>query len=220
MPEIIFNGTAGRLQGRYTPSKIPNAPLALLMSPHPQHGGTFNNKIIHILQEAFVKNGFATLRFNYRGVGRSQGSYDDGIGELADAASALDWMQAIHKNPSALWVGGFSFGSMIAMQLLMRRPEMSGFISIAPPANLYDYSFLAPCPVGGLVVHAEQDTIVSQESVDGLVERIREQRGHDAIDYRMISGANHFFHGCEQALLDEITNYVADTQNFRRMAAE
>src|SRR3954447_3961561 len=149
MPEVIFNGPEGRLEGRYNHSKTQNAPIALVLHPHPQHGGTMNNRIVYAIFQTFVRRGFSTLRFNFRGVGRSQGGFDRGEGELSDAAAALDWLQTYNPNAQACWIGGFSFGAWIAMQLLMRRPEIDGFIAVAPPANLYDFSFLAPCPSSG-----------------------------------------------------------------------
>ena len=78
------------------------------------------------------------------------------------------------------------------MQLLMRRPEISGFISVAPPANIYDFSFLAPCPSSGLVVQGDQDTVAPQESVQKLVTKLTHQRGIK-IDYQIVPGATHFF---------------------------
>ena len=218
MPDIIFNGTAGRLEGRYSPSKSPNAPIALLMHPHPQHGGTMNNKVVYLLHKAFRQNGFATLRFNFRGVNRSQGEYDKGKGELADATHALEWLQTVHKNAPQIWVAGFSFGSWISMQLLMRRPEISGFISVSPPANKYDFSFLAPCPCGGLVVQGTSDTVVTTESVDELVAMIREQRGDDAIDYRTLNKGDHFFRGMENDLLDNLSGYIDSKMRYRMVA--
>jgi alpha/beta superfamily hydrolase len=192
MPEIIFNGPAGRLEGRYTHSKIPNAPLAILLHPSPEHGGTMNNKIVYHMFQTFVDRGFSTLRFNFRGVGNSQGVFDQGEGELSDAASALDWMQDLNPNAPYTWVGGFAFGSWIGMQLLMRRPEIRGFISVAPPAHLHDFSFLAPCPTSGLVLQGERDDITPREDVDKFVEKLRTQRGIE-IDYRIMPDANHFF---------------------------
>src|SRR3546814_5181332 len=87
MPDVIFNGPEGRLEGRYQHSKRPNAPIALMLHPHPQYGGTMNNKVVYTLFHAFVRQGFSVLRFNFRGVGRSQGTFDRGEGELSDAAS-------------------------------------------------------------------------------------------------------------------------------------
>src|SRR5262245_61289459 len=99
MPEVIFNGPAGRIEGRYQPAKKRGAPLAIILHPHPQFGGTMNNQIVYNLFYTFVNRGFSALRFNFRGVGRSQGHFDHGAGELSDAAAALDWMQAL--NPEA-----------------------------------------------------------------------------------------------------------------------
>ena len=90
MPEVIFPGPEGRLEGRYHPQKTKDAPIAIVLHPHPQFGGTMNNKVVYNLHYAFYNMGFTVLRFNFRGVGRSQGEYDLGIGELSDAASALD----------------------------------------------------------------------------------------------------------------------------------
>merc|ERR1712094_147752 len=106
---------------------------------------------------SFIKRGFSTLRFNFRGVGRSQGAFDDGPGELSDAASALDWAQTYNPNAQTCWIAGFSFGAWVAMQLMMRRPEITGFISIAPPADSQDFSFLAPCPASGMILHGDND---------------------------------------------------------------
>ncbi len=126
MPEVIFTGPAGRIEGRYHPARQKNAPIAIMLHPHPQFGGTMNHQIVYQLYYAFVHRGFAVLRFNFRGVGRSQGSFDHGAGELSDAASALDWAQSINPEARSCWVAGFSFGAWIGMQLLMRRPGDRG----------------------------------------------------------------------------------------------
>lgn len=207
MPEVIFNGPEGRLEGRYHHARKPNAPIALLLHPHPQQGGTMNNRVVFEVYQAFVRKGFSTLRFNFRGVGRSQGTYDDGTGELADAAAALDWLQMANADATQCWVGGFSFGAWICMQLLMRRPEINNFIAVAPPANKYDFSFLAPCPASGLIVHGAEDTIVPQESVAALVRKLSQQK-RIAIDYRVIPGANHFFHDKVDGLTAQVNAYL------------
>src|SRR5512146_515108 len=168
MPEVIFTAPAGRLEGRYHPAKQKNAPIAMILHPHPQFHGTMNHQIVYQCYYAFAHRGFSVLRFNFRGVGRSQGSYDHGQGELSDAASALDWMQTYNANAGQCWIAGFSFGAWIAMQLLMRRPEISGFISIAPPANLYDFAFLAPCPSSGLIIQGTADDLVPEADVQKL----------------------------------------------------
>jgi uncharacterized protein len=192
MPEVIINGPEGRLEGRYHPAKDRNAPLALLLHPHPQHGGTMNNKVVYAMYQVFARRGFASLRFNFRGVGRSQGVYDRGEGELSDAASALDWLQNCNPDAPYCFIAGFSFGAWIGMQLLMRRPEITGFVSISPPANMYDFSFLAPCPASGLIVQGTADDIVPEESVSQLIGKLAKQRDV-VIDYQLIEGASHFY---------------------------
>src|SRR4029453_9804211 len=192
MPEVIMNGPEGRLEGRYNQNAEPNSPIALLLHPHPQHGGTMNNKVVYQLYQCFQKKGFSVLRFNFRGVGRSQGKFDRGEGELSDAAAALDWLQAWNPNAPQCWIAGFSFGAWIGMQLLMRRPEISGFVSVAPPANLYDFTFLAPRPAPRPGVPWAKDEGVPPDSVEKLVQKLTNQRDI-TIEYRPIKGANHFF---------------------------
>jgi alpha/beta superfamily hydrolase len=219
MPEIIFNGPAGRLEGRYSHSRIQNAPLAIILHPHPEHGGTMNNKITYHLFQTFVERGFSTLRFNFRGVGRSQGEYDKGEGELSDAASALDWMQEINPNAPYTWVAGFSFGAWIGMQLLMRRPEVRGFVSIAPPANIYDFSFLAPCPTSGLILQGSRDEIVPEPYVEKLVAKLRTQRGI-TVDYRVVDGANHFFKDETEILMTHVHDHLNKAGGGREITAQ
>jgi alpha/beta superfamily hydrolase len=207
MPEVIITGPEGRLEGRYQHSKHPNAPIALLLHPHPEHGGTMNNKVIFHMYHAFTRRGFSALRFNFRGVGRSQGKFDRGEGELSDAAAALDWMQSHNPNAAGCWIAGFSFGAWIGMQLLMRRPEIQGFISVAPPANIYDFGFLAPCPSSGMIIHGDQDTVVPKESVAKLVDKLNSQRGI-SIDFRIIKGADHFFYDHLDTLVAHVDDYL------------
>ena len=212
MPEVIFNGADGRLEGRYHHAPGPNAPLALILHPHPLHGGTMNNKVVFDVFHMFVRRRFSVLRFNFRGVGRSQESFDHGQGELRDAAAALDWMQQHNANSSAVWVAGFSFGAWIGMQLLMRRPEVHGFLSLALPANMYDFTFLAPCPSSGLIVHGEKDALVPTDSVERLVQKLHQQRGIK-IDLEVIAGADHFFNGCAEQLEVIVESYLDNALN-------
>ncbi len=215
MPEVIFTGPEGRLEGRYHPATQPRSPLAIILHPHPKGGGTMNNKLVQLLYQTFVNRGFAVLRFNFRGVGRSQGEFDNGIGELSDSASALDWMQQFNTDAPFCWVAGVSFGSWIGMQLLMRRPELRGFITVSPPANLYDFSFLAPCPASGLIVHGGSDEIVPTSAVQKLVDKLKTQR-HIVIDHEKIDGANHFFDSESDALMAVVDAYLDKRLNTPR----
>ncbi|MSU89969.1 alpha/beta fold hydrolase [Rhodobacteraceae bacterium 2CG4] len=207
MPEVIFPGPEGRLEGRYHPQPNRDAPIAIILHPHPQFGGTMNNKVVYNLHYAFHDLGFTVLRFNFRGVGRSQGEYDQGVGELSDAASALDYLQNLNPNAKGCWVAGFSFGAWIGMQLLMRRPEIQGFVSVAPPANMYDFTFLAPCPSSGLIVNGSADRVVPPADVTGLSEKLKQQKGI-TITHEVIEGAGHFFEPGMDQLMGLINAYV------------
>ena len=207
MPEVIFPGPEGRLEGRFNPGPRPRAPVAMILHPHPQGGGTMNNRIVQALYQTFVRRGFATLRFNFRGVGKSQGVFDNGIGELSDAAAALDWVQSIHPEAQTTWIAGFSFGAWIGMQLLMRRPEIKGFISIAPPANMYDFTFLAPCPSSGIIVQGTNDDVVPEPSVEKFVNKLKMQK-NIIIDYNLVKGANHFFKDHMEEMVEVVGSYV------------
>ena len=141
-----------------------------------------------------------------------------GIGEISDAAAALDFVQAINPAASMLWVAGYSFGAYVGMQLLMRRPEMGGFVCIAPPASHYDFGFLAPCPCSGMIVHGEDDELVPVGSVSKLVEKLNTQKGVK-IDYRTMSGAGHVFTPKQvESVSDMAVEHVNSVMNRSRMA--
>jgi len=209
MPEVIFAGPEGRLEGRYHPSEDPAAPCALILSPHPKAGGHMDHRIPVAMYEQYKARGFSVLRFNFRGLGRSVGTYDNGIGELQDAAYALDWMQSFNQNAPFSWVSGYSFGAWIGMQLLMRRPEVAGFISMSLPTNTYDFAFLAPCPASGLITYGSEDVIVPPDDVDRVVEKIRVQKGTQISTVR-IEGADHFYTNHLDHALDIIDDYLDD----------
>ena len=159
------------------------------------------------MYKIFIKAGFSTIRFNFRGVGKSEGVFDDGEGELSDAACVLDWLQQYNTNSKICWVAGFSFGAWIAMQLLMRRPEINGFVSVSPPANMRDFSFLAPCPSSGLIVHGDKDNIASFDSTKILVEKLQKQKKVD-IKFKPIKGADHFYENYSPELEESIKSYI------------
>lgn len=216
MAEVFFNGPSGRIEGKYYQSKNEKAPVALVLHPHPLYGGSMNNKVVYSVYKAFVKNEVSILRINFRGVGRSQGEFDGGVGELTDAATALDWLQL--KNPLAnhYFISGFSFGSWIAMQLIMRRPEINNFIAISPPVDKFDFSFLSPCPIPGLIIQGNQDSIVNEDSVMQLADKLSKQK-NIKVSYKSIDGADHFFRNkindLEEIVSEHISDYLKNTSS-------
>ena len=215
MVEVLFNGHAGRLEGRYYQSERQNAPVALILHPHPQYGGTMNNKVVYSLFSCFKDLGFSVLRFNFRGVGRSQGSFEDGPGELSDATIALDWLQAMNPDAKQCWIAGYSFGAWIALQLLMRRPDINNCIAVSPPANEKDFSFLAPCPASGLIVQGGMDEIDNPAMVENMARHLNQQRNVD-IDFAMIEDGDHMYNNHLVDLYKLTGNYILDIINHRR----
>lgn len=192
MAEIYFNTSFGRIEGRYHKNPNPHAPVALILHPHPLHGGTMNNKITYHLFRSFVRAGFTALRINFPGVGKSQGIFSNGANEINAASSAIDWLQ--HNNPENAhsWIAGFSFGSWVGMHLATRRPEIERFIMVAPPADHYDFSFSFPCPCYGMVVTGQNDTISTLPAVTKLANEWQSQKNF-GVDYKIVPDADHFF---------------------------
>ena len=207
--EIFIPGPSGRIQAKYFKSKQKGAPVALVLQPHPQYGGTMNNRIVYETYNCFYKNNFSVIRINFRGVEKSDGIFDNGQGELSDAAAALDWIEKENPGYGQCWVSGFSFGALICMQLIMRRPEVNKFITISPQPNLYDFTFLSPCPISGIVLHGKNDELVHIDSILNLKKRLSLQKNID-VKFESIPNANHFYKNKEKDLSDIIDLYIKD----------
>ncbi len=192
MSEVYFSGPSGRIEGRYHQNENRVAPVVLVLHPHPLHGGTMNNKIAYHLFKTFVRTGFTVLRINFPGVGKSEGAFTNGVSELSAASTALDWLQNTNPEASHFWIAGFSFGAWVAMHIATRRPEIEGFILVAPPADHYDFEFSIPCPSSGLILAGEKDTIATINKVTPLVEKWRDQKNY-VVSYEIIPTAEHFF---------------------------
>ena len=209
MHEITIPGPEGRLEARYNIGDGNSPPLAILLHPHPKFGGNMNNKVIYNCFKTISNLGFSVLRFNYRGVGNSEGKYsgDEGIGEMTDAACALDWLLFNNTSSTKVWVVGFSFGAFISLNLLMRRPEIQAFIALSPPADKYDFSFLAPCPVSGLIIQGDSDEIVNETDVALFANKLDSQRAI-SVKYKKIKNADHFFTDKLNLVSDEVKKYI------------
>jgi alpha/beta superfamily hydrolase len=185
----------------------------LVLHPNPQQGGTMNNRVTYAVFQSFVNMGFSVLRFNYRGVGHSQGEIDGtGVGELSDAIAALDWLQNMDSESNQCWIAGYSFGAWIAAQVLMRRPEIKGFVFVTPPTDMYDFSFLSPCPASGLIVQGGQDTVVDESSVAMLAEQLDNHR-FVHVEYKMLPKADHLYSNSLKELYDAIVEMVPDIKS-------
>ncbi|MBN36658.1 MAG: alpha/beta hydrolase [Rhodospirillaceae bacterium] len=208
MPETLIPGPAGHLEARFQLSKAAAAPLVTVLHPHPLHGGAMNNKVTYTVFKAFAGLGFSALRFNFRGVGRSDGSYGEGDGETDDAIAAMNWFESQHDDHGDVWLAGFSFGAWITARTFMARPGIAGFVLIAPGAIKYDWSFFDPCPCDGLIIQGSVDGIVAPDTVEALAGQLNQQGC--SVAFEMIEGAGHFFENDIELLQQTIADYVSD----------
>ncbi|MGB5347556.1 MAG: alpha/beta fold hydrolase [Woeseia sp.] len=206
-PEHLFiDGPAGRLEALLESpeddSSAGSAGMALVCHPHPQQGGTLHNKVAHTLARAFYRSGMAALRFNFRGVGKSEGHFDEARGELADALACIDYL--VKRWPQRpLWISGFSFGAAIAiMASVERRP--AGLVSIAPAVYRFANNLeLQPdCP--WLIVHGEADEVVPLEETIEWVNALE-----PGPELEVFAQTGHFFHGKLNELRETVMNFVA-----------
>jgi hypothetical protein len=162
----------------------PPAPrgVAVLCHPHPLHGGTLDNKVVQTLARAFVQLGYRAVRFNFRGIGASQGSWDEGRGEIDDALAVI---QSQRDPALPLAVGGFSFGGYVASVAAQRTGDVQRIVLIAPAVTNFP---AAPVSQDSIVVHGEADDVVPLAAV---FDWARPQ----SLPVTVIPGAGHFFHG-------------------------
>jgi len=175
--------------------------FGVVCHPHPQYGGTLDNKVVHTLARAFQELGLPTIRFNFRGVGGSAGTYADGIGEVDDALAVVEWGRARWAGAS-LWLAGFSFGAAVALRASVRTPT-ARLVTVAPPAGrLALTDIVAPaCP--WLLIQGSAD-----ELLDAAAVREWAARQRPAPEYVELAGASHFFHGRLHDLRDAVLTHA------------
>jgi alpha/beta superfamily hydrolase len=188
--EVICEGVFVR------PDEIPRAPGLAVCHPHPLHGGDMENNVVRGLAQAFGAAGFAVLRFNFRGVGRSTGHYGEGIGEQDDAKAALAWLAAQPRiDTERLFLAGYSFGARVTLAVASTDPRVRGFIAVAPPALRGEWPSLADSYGPKIFLCGEHDPVAPPEVLVGLVNRLPEPR-------RLVvfADTDHFFVGQERTL--------------------
>ena len=182
--QTLIDGPAGPLEIAFQQPATAATALALICHPHPVHGGTMDNKVVQTLAKAFLELGYATMRFNFRGVGKSAGSFDEGIGETEDDAAALAWARAQVSPSLPLIAAGFSFGCFVQSRLLPRSQPQQ-LVLVGPAVSRFQ---LAEVPKDTLVVHGEEDDVVP---LDAVMTWARPQ----GLPVTVFPGTGHFFHG-------------------------
>lgn len=175
---------------------------ALVLHPHPMGGGTMHNKVVFRAASALNDAGLVTLRINFRGVGASSGTHDEGRGEIEDALAGLDYLSE-HYPQSPVTLAGFSFGSRVGMEVGIRDERVLNLISIGTPVDKYDFSFIEECRKPILFVHGDRDEFGRVDSLRSLVSRLPAQ-AHARLE--IVSDADHFFAG----RLDEMKRVITE----------
>jgi hypothetical protein len=180
--------------------------VALLLHPHPLGGGTMHNKVVFRAGAAMNDAGLVVLRINFRGVGQSTGTHDDGVGESEDVQAGLDYL-AEHYPDKEITLAGFSFGARVGIEVGIANEKVVRLISIGTPVEKYDFSFLEACLKPILFVHGDKDEFGSVTKLQQLVNRLKPE-AHARLE--VIEGAGHFFERHLDKLKQIITDWVND----------
>lgn len=185
---VSFTGSAGRIEGMLDRPAAEPRVLAVVCHPHPLQQGAMTNKVTYIVARAFNDLGALSLRFNFRGVGKSAGTYDHGVGETEDALAALDWLAT--QNPGLpMWLGGFSFGAYVALRAQSERP-IKRLVTVAPAVERFSADPIQLPRMPWLLIQGDADEVVSPQAVFDWVATLAVKP-----KLAVLKGAGHFFHG-------------------------
>ena len=180
-----------RLEARFIPGAV--AAGVVITHPHPLYGGSMNNNVVWTAVRAFGDRGWSTLRFNFRGVGKSTGVHGDGLAEVEDLAGAVTFFTSRVTGPC--FVVGYSFGAAVAARALLTGLKAAGAVLIAPPIAFMDLAFLPQTPALSLIVAGDLDDLCPLADLESLCRRLQ-----SPVHLRVVSGADHFFSGREEEL--------------------
>ncbi len=204
---VDLPGSAGKLEGLLNTGAETASHAALVCHPHPQYGGTLHNKVVYQAAKALNGFGFPVLRFNFRGVGLSEGEYDSGRGEEDDVRAALDWLERQFSLP--LIVAGFSFGATMALRAAYRDPRVAALISLGTPLKvqdrIYTYDFLRESAQPKLFVSGERDPFGSRAELERIVASLPEPK-----KLVLIEAGDHFFEGRLAEMRRAIEDWVRE----------
>lgn len=190
------------------PAGAPPRGAALVLHPHPLHGGTMHNKVVFRTARALNDAGLVALRFNFRGVGASTGTHDAGHGEQDDARAGLDYLAANYPGQQ-LTLAGFSFGARVALEVGIRDERVKYLIGVGTPLKMYDFSFLASCVKPLLLVHGERDEFGDPAKLRELAARLPPAA---RVRLEIIPGAGHFFDQQLDQLMRIVTEWVVSSE--------
>jgi alpha/beta superfamily hydrolase len=205
MPEqaVTFTADNLKLQGMYHAAASPVAG-AVICHPHPLYGGSMDNNVVFAVAETLQATGHSTLRFNFRGVGRSEGTHGGGTAEIEDVRAAIEFMR---ENTEAVVLVGYSFGSWVAASALAGDESVSHLLLVAPPTSMFDYSTLMQdgAERARHFIVGDRDQFCDHDTLQDLFDKLPEPKS-----MRIIQGADHFLFGHERALAEAVDEAMAD----------
>ncbi len=199
--KIIFPAGSLHLEGLLIRGKIPKA--VVISHPHPLYGGDMDNYVVGLISQAFEEKGWTTLRFNFRGVGRSQGDFDQGIGEQEDVSAAVAYLKELNKFPIVL--AGYSFGAWVNARAARHHPDVLYSLLVSPPISMMDFVFLKEDAKTRLIIVGDQDPYCS---LPELKKSVQEMKYPPIL--RIIKNADHFYSSGAADLLSAIQESIIE----------
>lgn len=197
-------GPVGPLEALLDLPDGPPRAACVFAHAHPLYGGTMHTKAVYQSAKALARSGVATLRFNFRGVGRSSGTHDAGPGEMDDYRAALDFMHARDPN-LPLWAAGYSFGSWIAWNVALDDDRVTLLLGIGLPVNRFDFSPVKESPKAKFLIHGERDELIPLREIRRFYAELREPK-----ELVVIDGADHLFDGKTSELGEAVEDLLTD----------
>jgi len=199
----FFNGPAGRIEAILKEPGTQVKRVAIVCHPHPLFGGTMHNKVVFRIARAFQDAGFAVLRFNFRGTGRSEGTHDQGRGEQDDLRAAIRFMEDKYAG-AEIWLAGFSFGSSVMLRAACGDAAIRALVAAGVPVSKIDFQSVTACDRPKLFVQGAIDEFGSTTDLENFVARLDEPK-----QLKIIAGADHFFEGHLPELYQAVSEFIA-----------
>jgi alpha/beta superfamily hydrolase len=200
----FFEGPSGKIEAILKEPTGDVTRAAIVCHPHPLFGGTMHNKVVFRIAKAFEQSGFAALRFNFRGTGRSEGRHDEGRGEQEDLRAAIRFIE--QKYPAAeLWLAGFSFGSAVMLRVACDDERVRALVAAGVPVSKYDFEHITTCAKPKLFVQGALDEFGSAADIESLFARLTAPKR-----LKVIGGADHFFEGQLEELAQAVKDFIKE----------
>jgi len=198
---IFFDSGGLNIEGLL--ENLPGERAVVVAHPHSLYGGTMHNNVVKAVAHAYQEEDYSTLRFNFRGVENSEGEFGNGQGEQEDVKGALRHLESLGK--SRIDLAGYSFGAWVNALGLDKFEEAQRLIMVSPPVSFVDFGFLQYSPKIQLVICGTRDEIAEYKQVEKML-----PKWNDETVFRVVQGADHFYSGCEEELIDIIRRFLRE----------